>query len=865
MHAVVDNGSPLLLDLHKTKVIYQYPAFSLVRVSVRPDPDEILPIDVDSDRVFVNGRPMNVPDGEFVRDGAPRCILRFFGPVAPAWKASLTAAGALIHFHCPPFGLCAELPSGLATSALRKALPALAGLQPYEYRFCTRALADQSPGAAAHAGMPRSWVDLVCFGMDDRERIELQLGEAGMEVLSLSRYKVRLRDCPDLEGLRRMKGVKLADRARAPLLAGSALHEAVGLGATAALPESPEVDGAGQVLAVADTGLDRGATGDALHPDFRGRIRAITSWPVNPSWDAFVVQAGADGGPADRNSGHGTHVAGLALGDGTRSRGKYRGLAPAAELVFQAIEQYTEVKREHRAEMPSGYYLNGRPLDLQELFQQARDLGARIHVNAWGDPAEGQYTDDSYEADLFLWKHPDAVVLFAAGNEGSDRDGDRVLDRSSLYAPASAKNVVSVGATEGPRAGVGLRGGWSAFDPDGRRFAARDLRGDAISGEPDRIALFSSTGPTRDGRIKPDICAPGTNLAAPRTQASATRGWGLASPLPYYMYLGGTSMATGVAGGCVALLRQAWSLVLGSPPSGPALKALLIYGAKPLPARNGDAREAAHVAGFGRIDLAPSLATVNRRPAIEDRAGQGLETGDVFELPVSLSGDRPFTAVLTWYDYPGEVLVNDLDLCLIDGSGNRIWGNHPVGGSGQPDRRNSVERIALEAPVSGDYRLLVTGVNIPAGPQGFALVHNGVQGRATPLTQPRFNLPVTWIKGIGPVYGRRLAAAGIETVAQLLPLTRERLGDLLRSRGATMQRLWLRIDRLRSPPGNAPASLPPALLLSDVFRQDPPAGMEKNAWIDLRQSLVQIGDVFDREVHERIQVRELFITGNPPD
>ncbi|MDL5502741.1 MAG: S8 family serine peptidase, partial [Candidatus Methanoperedens sp.] len=115
--------------------------------------------------------------------------------------------------------------------------------------------------------------------------------------------------------------------------------------------------GAGQIVAVADTGLDTGVNNTTMHDDIEGRIVAL----IDLSGD----------GAEDDFSGHGTHVAGSVLGNGSRSGGQFRGMAPGASLVFQAAED-------------SNGYLTGFPSDLNDLFQQAYNQGARIHSNSWG-------------------------------------------------------------------------------------------------------------------------------------------------------------------------------------------------------------------------------------------------------------------------------------------------------------------------------------------------------------------------------------------------------------------------------------------------------------------------------------------------
>ena len=770
------------------EVLHRYtPSRLLVRTAANPTE---LPVEgwTEALPVHVHGRAVEVPSGQFLAGSGPRMLLRFAGPIATEWLDSLTRLGGKLHFFCPPFGLCASL-SATALPSLRDAIPALLGAVPYEAETCTRAI-PASTALNRLTGTPENWLDAVCFEQEDCGRLADSLIEQGIPVLARSRYKLRVA-ASAAPWLRDFIGVKLADPVRGCLLAQADLwavmgHPGLPAGAGAGL--DPALSGAGEIVAVADTGLDVGDLA-TLHPDFRGRVRSLQSWPINPSWSELVMEAGADDGPADRATGHGTHVAGLVLGNGAASDGRICGLAPGAELVFQAIEQYTVVRREQQQAIAPGYYLSGRPLDLRELFERARSEGARIHVNAWGDPAAGRYTDDSYEVDLFLSKNPDALVLFAAGNSGEDRDGDGKVDAGSLYAPASAKNAVAIGATEGPRSGVGLRGTWRQFDPDGRRFPLATVRNDPVSGEPERMAMFSSLGPTADGRIKPDLYAAGTNLVASRSQATSAQGWGVASPLPYYMYLGGTSAAVGVAGGAAAVLRSAWRHQLGTAPAGYALKALLVYGAAPILDRHG-AAEDIHRCGFGRLLLQGLLPGQGDVPVLLEMA-PGLATGEGFERSFLLDQTLFFRAVLAWYDLPGERLINDLDLCLLDSHDLPIWGNHPEGQRGRADRVNSVERIAVQLP-PGRYRLRVDAFNVPAGRQAFALVCSDVPWqKSAPAWSEQ--LPLTALRGVGTVLAASFARDGLDTLATFSRRPWETLPPRLRqldAKNGYWQALW---------------------------------------------------------------------------
>jgi serine protease AprX len=676
----------------------------------------------------VNGRAVRVPRGRTRTDSGPRVVVRFRGPVAASWPARIARSGAHIEFWCPPFGACVTLEDDAAAARLAS-LPFVAGFTPYEERHCQRAL--RSP----RRGVGRRWLDVVCFSRTDRPRVAAELRRLGATVLDEGSTKVRVDWAGDLAAIRDLVGVKLVERPLSPRLAGVGLAADVDA-AAADGAWLPGFDGSGEVVAVADTGLD---TGDraTLTMDLRRRVSKVVSWPTNPSWSPFVTNPGADDGAADQATGHGTYVAGVALGDGAASAGVHRGVAPAARLVFQAIEQWIAVAPGNPQIGASRFTLAGRPVDLRALFLQARGFGARIHINAWGSPARGAYDNDSFEADLFLHEHRDAVILCAAGNAGRDADGNRRIDPGSLDSPATAKNVVTIGATEGSST-LGFPGVWAQLQVDGRVFANPLDRADPVAGQPDRMAMLSAAGPTADGRVKPDVCAPGTDIVGPRSSLASGNGWGLVNPVPHYMVDGGTSVAVAVAGGCCALVRQAWRAARGGrwAPAGATLKALLVLGAAPVRTRDGNGLEARTVAGFGRIDVSaclPGTAAGGRVVILADSLKRGaVVTGGTRTYKVKLPKGGRLRAVLCWYDAPGERLVNDLDVSLAGPPGQApaapIWGNHLAGQPtkpGGPDRVNTVEVIDVDGLAAGTWSLTVTGANVPAGPQPFSLVAGG--------------------------------------------------------------------------------------------------------------------------------------------
>ncbi|NIQ91954.1 MAG: S8 family serine peptidase, partial [Deltaproteobacteria bacterium] len=207
-------------------------------------------------------------------------------------------------------------------------------------------------------------------------------------------------------------------------------------------------DGSTQTVAIADTGLGAGTEENAHRDILPSRISHIYDWPGSSSAGCYSVLSD---GPRDVDSGHGTHVTLSALGEGGLS-GEGQGVAPGAGLIFQAVEDFVDFQSICAPLYADGYYLIGIPLDISDLFQQAYSSGARVHSNSWGSDAMGDYTVDSANADEFIWNNKDMAITFSAGNAGTDANGDGIIDEYSIGSPATAKNVISVGASENERA-----------------------------------------------------------------------------------------------------------------------------------------------------------------------------------------------------------------------------------------------------------------------------------------------------------------------------------------------------------------------------------------------------------------------------
>lgn len=500
-----------------------------------------------------------------------------------------------------------------------------------------------------------------------------------------------------------------------------------------ALGNALSLDGKGEIVAVCDTGLDTGENQN-IHEDFKGRIISIKSYPIPDTFTSYINNPGNDDGPADLDSGHGTHVAGSVLGSGKSSEGMprqanlIRGLAYKANLVFQAVEQELDWKS-FANEMTYGrFLLVGIPDDLKKLFSYAYKKGARIHSNSWGGGNPGEYDAQSYQLDEFVWKKKDFCVLVAAGNDGTDSDGDGKINPMSVTSPGTAKNCITVGACENVRPEFNSQryGDWWPTD-----YPVQPYKNAPMANSADQVVAFSSRGPVQDGRIKPDVVAPGTFILSTRSQklSPSQTAWSPFPPSRKYFYMGGTSMATPLTSGAVAILRQFLREWVGYiSPSSALLKATLIAGATKLSGYSPASQASDNDQGFGRVNIDAIVAppALMRVYFLDDRIGLHTGQSDEFTFRVR-SAKHPLRIAMAYSDYPGASLVNNLNLLLIDPLGRYYVGNGTAtsGNMLVADSKNNVEVIHLRRPRSGKWKMRIIGSQVPRGPQEYAFVLSG--------------------------------------------------------------------------------------------------------------------------------------------
>ena len=618
--------------------------------------------------------------------GAAPWLVQFNAPIQPEWQTAIAAAGAEVAGYIPENALLlTATPAALVRIA---AMPEVSWAGEYLPAFKKSRRLQGEPAEARE-------VVVALFRPADQSRITRELGELGVFVPRTEAQDghglLRVRLLPaQMDKVVNWGEVEWIEPARKPQLWSEdvPLAEAT---PTAAVADSASATGQGQTIAICDTGLD------ASHPDFAGRVTGF-------GW--------TDAGFETDARGHGTLVAGLAAGSGAASEGLNKGVAGNAGLYVQAM----------------GADMSGLPTDLGAVLQQAWNTGARVHLDGWGSADKGTYSVDARAIDRFVWDHPEMLVVAAAGNAATDlAPADGVVDGSSVGSPATAKNVLAVGAAEGR--GKTARTWHDSWPED---FAVEPIALDPVVVKADGsqgLAAFSGRGPCADGRIKPDLVAPGTQLISTRSAQASGTAWGLTDNTNY-VFAGGTSLAAAQAAGAAALARQWLAEERNmSVPSAALVKALLICGARDLaPGQYGTGAKQEIPAG--RPNNAEGFGLLNMKESWPAAGGEfiglhdepGLATGEFREYPLEAPGQ--YVVTLAYSDYgatlaAGSKRVNDLDLTVRTPAGTVLQAN----GGGTPDNRNNVELIEFTADEQGAYQVRVEARAVSmGGSQPYALV-----------------------------------------------------------------------------------------------------------------------------------------------
>jgi hypothetical protein len=194
--------------------------------------------------------------------------------------------------------------------------------------------------------------------------------------------------------------------------------------------------------------------------------------------------------------------------------------------------------------------------------------------------------------------------------------------------------------------------------------------------------------------------------------------------------MGGTSMAAPLTAGAVALVREYLRKKRRiANPSAALVKAVLVAGAVRLPGYGAPKAVVDIHQGYGRVNLDNVLSPEPPFSASFADVRPGVRTGEGAVIDVKVhAGGSPFRVVLAYSDFPGPVLVNNLNLLVTAPDGTVRTGNQPAAAGLIPDTKNNVEVVHVPSPAAGNWKIEVIGSNVPRGPQDYAIVCLGRLG-----------------------------------------------------------------------------------------------------------------------------------------
>ena len=700
-------------------------------------------------------------------------LIQFTGPIQPDWYAALRQAGVRILSYVPDN---AYLVAGDAAALARAhGLPAVQwhGAYRAEHKVHPRArqrltdlvaiqLTDDGGGNAA------TWALLDQLKLEPVRRQSKLASYVNLVVRFRPEDLDRLAAQPDVISIHPAAVPRKLDERQDQIIAGNLTGLAPsGPGYLAWLASKgftqAQFDASGFAVDMSDSGIDNGTTNPAHFALYQFGDTNQPSRVVYNRLEGYRNQpnstlAGCDGhgtlnthivaGYVDFPSGfpH-TDAAGFAYG---------LGVCPFVHVGSSVIFDPENSTNPNTTTLMSTAYWDG----------------ARISNNSWGNDssADGQYDADAQTFDTLVRDaqpagaaHPstgnqEMVIIFSGGNDGP---GAR-----TVTSPGTAKNVITVGAATNVRSLTPANGGNSDTGLDG----CDTTDADAMSAN--AVVDFSSQGPCNDGRIKPDLVAPGTHITggvpqqepppSPTGSGAALScfvnfgglygcsGFGICAlsnsctatngdffPLgqEFYSVSSGTSHAAPAVSGACALLRQYFINQGWLPPSPAMTKAYLLNSVRYLTGTNANDTLPSPAQGMGELNLGMALDGVPRLVRDQLAADKFTASGQTRSWTGTI-GDptQPFRVTLAWTDAPGSTLAsralnNDLDLTVTAGGvtykGNVFSGAYSMIG-GAADRLNNVESVFLPAGTTGQFTVTVTAYNINS---------DGVPGDGSPLDQ----------------------------------------------------------------------------------------------------------------------------------
>jgi hypothetical protein len=466
-------------------------------------------------------------------------------------------------------------------------------------------------------------------------------------------------------------------------------------------------------------------TGGGLGFNLSGSGITLREWdesvvrPTHQELTGRVVQ----GDGASGYSGHSTHVAGTMLATGIDPNA--HGMANLANLrAFDWNSDYAEMASEaangallsnHSYVYITGWYNGG------SYWYWYGDTT----VSRYEDYLFSFYSDDARIVDSIACNAPYYLVCRAAGNDRGEGPSTQpvthyIFNGNNWIFASTARNI------DGMPSGYGCITNGFGTSKNVMTVGAVYAIPNGYSSPSDVVQTgFSCTGPTDDGRIKPDIVADGVGLYSTYSTANNA-----------YATMSGTSMATPNTTGSLGLLQQHYHNLHGVYMRSATLKGLVIHTADEAGSYPGPD----YKFGWGLLNTAKAATLLSNTTTAKVKE-LTLANGTTYTLNIKANGTEPFRATICWTDPPGTppapslnpptiMLVNDLDL-RIDGQTYKPWildpSNPSAGATTGDNIRDNVEQIYISSLSAGCHTLTVTHKGtLVSGSQAFSLIVSGI-------------------------------------------------------------------------------------------------------------------------------------------
>lgn len=457
------------------------------------------------------------------------------------------------------------------------------------------------------------------------------------------------------------------------------------------------------------TGASRLWSGGSQGLDLNGSNLTVGVWDGGSVFNHIEFENRMISVETGSVSEHATHVAGTIAAAGLQAAAK--GMAfksnfrsfdwnnDNSEMISLARPDETGILfSNHSYGLIQGWFFNGT----------SWQWSGNASISNSEDWRFGFYTTESRDLDLIAYSAPYYSIFWAAGNDRDDlgpngppQDGNGGSGFDCLAQEGTAKNIFTIGAI--------------------RKITSYTTPSDVV------MSNFSSWGPTDDGRIKPDLVAPGVSILS-------------TFPNNQYGILGGTSMASPGAMGSLMLVQDLYKrLNSGKPMRSATLKSLAIHTAK----EAGQFPGPDYSFGWGVVDAEAAskhlLSLDEQNKFLKELT---LSNEQVYELVLSPKQGTRITATIAWTDPAGTVspsgldvrdikLVNDLDMRIYssDGEEHFPWVLNPSDAAlGEAafkgdNFRDNVEKIEFSVDEAKEYTLKISHKNtLTNGEQNFSLI-----------------------------------------------------------------------------------------------------------------------------------------------